>query len=324
MRIVTLLLASLPLVLGAQDTSGQQARDLSVEILHVQGSVYLIAGEHGNTAVQVGDDGVLVVDSQAEAMSEAMLSAIRGLSNGPIRYVLNTSADSGHAGGNAYLASGGDPVIAATLIEPQPIPLGARIVAHERVLLRMAQEDVDAASWPNETYFTDWHDIYFNGEAVRLFQAPAAHTDGDSLVFFRRSDVISAGDVFTTTGYPVIDLDRGGSAQGLIDALNRIIDLTVLARHGEGRRSGGTLVIPGHGRICDQTDVVHYRDMVTIVRDRIRALISRGLSLEQVLEARPIRDYDTRYAAAGELESARFVESVYRSLVRDARAEEAR
>jgi glyoxylase-like metal-dependent hydrolase (beta-lactamase superfamily II) len=178
----------------------------------------------------------------------------------------------------------------------------------------MAQGDVDPAAWPTETYFAGWHDIYFNGEAVRLFHVPAAHTDGDSLVFFRRSDVVSTGDVFTTTSYPVIDIARGGSIQGLIEALNRVIDLTVLARQREGRRSGGTLVVPGHGRICDQTDVVQYRDMVTIVRDRIRDLIDRGMSLEQVLAAGPTADYDPRYATGGGEATARFVESVYRSL----------
>ena len=138
-----------------------------------------------------------------------------------------------------------------------------------------------------------------------LLHQPAAHTDGDSLVFFRGSDVISTGDIFVTTSYPVIDLDRGGSIQGVIDSLNRIIDLTVPAALQEG----GTLVVPGHGRICDEADVVEYRDMVTIIRDRIADMLKRGMTLDQVKAARPTEDYDPRYGS-----SSAFVEAVYRSL----------
>jgi glyoxylase-like metal-dependent hydrolase (beta-lactamase superfamily II) len=140
---------------------------------------------------------------------------------------------------------------------------------------------------------------------------PAAHTDGDSIVFFRRSDVISAGDIFTPETYPVIDLARGGSVQGVIDALNRIIELTVPAKYQEG----GTYVIPGHGRLCEEADVVEYRDMVTIIRDRIQDLIRKGKTLEQVRAARPTLDYDTQYGGgATGSGAARFVEAVYRSL----------
>lgn len=317
------LVSFIALALGVQSAGGQAPSDPGIETLHVQGNVYLLSGADGNAAVQIGDDGVLVVDSQPEAISEQVLAAIRKLSNRPIRYVINTGADPDHTGGNAHLASQGDPDIAAALGNPQPIPEGARVVAHESVLLRMAAEYVDPASWPGETYFTGWHDVYFNGEAVRLVHAPAAHSDGDSLVFFRRSDVISTGDVFVTTSYPDIDLARGGSVQGIIDALNQIIDLTVLGRQGEKRRAGGTLVIPGHGRICDQTDVVNYRDMVTIVRDRILDLIGKGMSLEQVLAARPTRDYDPRYGSAvGPEATLRFVQSVYLSLTEDIGAAE--
>jgi glyoxylase-like metal-dependent hydrolase (beta-lactamase superfamily II) len=308
------LLVAISFALGVQSASCQEALRFGIETLHVQGNVFLLAGVDANATVQVGDDGVLVVDSQSEVLSQEMLSAIRTLSSGPIRYVVNTSIEADHIGGNTFLASGGDSSIAATLLEPQPVPAGARVVAHENVALRMAQEGVDPTSWPTETYFAGWHDIFFNGEAVRLFHVPAAHTDGDSLVFFRRSDVISTGEVFTTTSYPVVDLARGGSIDGLIDALNRILDLTVLARQGEGRRTGGTLIIPGEGRLCDQTDVVHYRDMVTIVRDRVLALIGQGMSLEQVVAARPTLDFDPRYAMGDTQATASFVESVYRSL----------
>jgi glyoxylase-like metal-dependent hydrolase (beta-lactamase superfamily II) len=158
---------------------------------------------------------------------------------------------------------------------------------------------------PTDVYRGQQKDLYFNGEPVVLLHQPAAHTDGDSMVFFRGSDVISTGDIFVTTSYPVIDLDRGGSIQGVIDALNRIIDITVPAALQEG----GTLVVPGHGRICDEADVVEYRDMVTIIRDRIADLLKRGRTLEEVKAARPTEDYDPRYGS-----STAFVEAVYRSL----------
>ena len=125
--------------------------------------------------------------------------------------------------------------------------------------------------WPTETYLDDKDEVFFNGEAIEMFHAPAAHTDGDSIVFFRRSDVIATGDLFDTDRYPQIDLARGGSLQGIIDGLNKVIDLAIPEYSDEG----GTMVIPGHGRICDEIDVVEYRDMLTIVRDRLVAMIKK-------------------------------------------------
>ena len=140
---------------------------------------------------------------------------------------------------------------------------------------------------------------------------PAAHTDGDSVVYFRHHDVIAAGDVFSTTGYPMIDLERGGNIDGVVEALNRILDIAF----PDFRLEGGTLVIPGHGRICDSADVAYYRDMVTIVRDRVQDMVKKGLTLDQVKAARPTRDYDPRYGStAGAWTTDMFVEAVYKSL----------
>ena len=161
------------------------------------------------------------------------------------------------------------------------------------------------AAWPTETFFGADKEIFFNNEAIQVLHQPAAHTDGDVVVFFRRSDVVATGDLFSTTGYPVIDRARGGSIQGVLDGLNRIIDITI----PKDKEEGGTYVIPGHGRLCDEADVVEYRDMVTIIRDRIQELIRRGLTLEQVKAARPTLDYDGRYGS-----SETFVEAVYRGL----------
>ncbi len=169
-------------------------------------------------------------------------------------------------------------------------------------------------AWPTVTLFMPQKDIYFNGEAVQVLHQPAAHTDGDSLVFFRGSDVVSTGDVFTTTGYPVIRPEDGGGIDGVIAALNRIIELTV----PEEKQEGGTLVIPGHGRLCDEADVVEYRDMVTIIRDRIKSMVDMGMTLRQVQAAKPTADYDGRYGAtSGFWTTEAFVAAAYESLKND-------
>jgi len=188
---------------------------------------------------------------------------------------------------------------------------GAGILAYQRVLDRMSVADgkepaAPFAALPTDTYRGKQKDLFFNGEPIVLLHQPAAHTDGDTLVFFRSSDVISTGDIFLTTSYPVIDLERGGSIQGVIDGLNRIIELTV----PEDFQEGGTLVIPGHGRICDEADVVEYRDMVTIIRDRVRDMKTRGMTLEQVKAAKVTADYDARYGSNRDA----FLEAVYRTL----------
>jgi cyclase len=179
--------------------------------------------------------------------------------------------------------------------------------AHENVLARLTSEGGAAAVWPTDTYFVAQKDLFVNGEPVQLLHTPSAHTDGDSLVMFRRSDAVSAGDVYTPDRYPVIDLAKGGSINGLIDALNQLLRLTV----PEFNQQGGTLVIPGHGRLSDEADVAEYRDMVTFVRDRIAAMVKKGMTLDQVKAARPTLDYDGIYGAD---KGALFVEQVYRSL----------
>ena len=152
---------------------------------------------------------------------------------------------------------------------------------------------------------------FFNGEGIQLIHQPSAHTDGDSLVWFRGSDVIAAGDIYSTMSYPVIDVKHGGTINGVIDGLNRILDLSV----AEFRTEGGTLVIPGHGRLSDSADVAYYRDMVTIIRDRVKAMIDKGMTLDQVKAARPTADYEPRYgASSGPWTTDMFVEAVYVTL----------
>ena len=274
-----------------------------IKVFPVQGNVYLLVGAGGNIAVQVGSEGVLVVDTGLPQHAEKVLAAIRTLSDKPIRYVINTSFRPDHTGGNEAIANAGS----TTNGNPTPI------VAHENVLNRMSaptgqQSPRPTAAWPTSSYATQQKDFFFNNEPVIVFHDAAAHTDGDSIVLFRRSDVIVAGDVFTTTAYPVIDRANGGGVRGVIDSLNRVLELAVPKHEQEG----GTFVISGHGRVADEADVLEYRDMVVIVRDRIRDMVKRGLTLEQVKAARPTIDYDLRYGAdSGPWTTAMFVEAIY-------------
>ena len=293
-----------------------------VEVLPVQGQVYMLVAGGVNVAVQAGDDGVFVVDSGSAAMSDKLLAAIRTISTRRIRYVANTSADLDHVGGNAPLSVAGLNLAALNAPGNSGIPSAAApIVAHEQVLNRMSAPTGVASSfafaaWPNSTFAGQKKTLSLNGEGIELLFQPAAHTDGDSMVYFRGSDVIAAGDVFSTVSYPVIDRARGGSIDGVIAALNRIIDITI----PRFNQQGGTRVIPGHGRIGNESDVVEYRDMVTIIRDRIRLMAAKGMTLEQVKAARPTLDYDGLYGAVeGPWTTDMFIEAVYKEMQQTAR-----
>ncbi len=274
-----------------------------VHVFPVQGNVSMIVGPGGNTTVQVGKEGIVVVDTQTAAAAPQVMAALRTISAAPIVWVINTSVDADHMGGNEALIRLGGSTDASER---------ARVVTHENVLNRLVAPGVaqarlaDAASI-NDTYFRSPKDFLFNGEPVMVYHMPAAHTDGDSIVLFRRSDVLSVGDLFTPDRYPVIDLANGGSVQGLLDALNKILEMAVAGKYQEG----GTFVIPGHGRLCDEADVVEFRDMVTIIRDRVQDMIKKGMTLDQVKAGKPSRDYDTQYKGSPDV----FVEAIYKSLV---------
>jgi len=237
----------------------------------------------------------------------------------PLRYIINTSAAPENVGGNEKLATSGFfPRVQGFGTAVASVGRGAAIVAHENVLNRMSnpgpgQPAIPAVAQPTDTYFDELHKLpeYVNGEAVIVYHAPAATTDGDSLVFFRHSEVISAGSLYSTVSYPVIDIEKGGSVQGVLAGLNRILDLAV----AEYRGQGGTWVIPGRGRLSDTADVASYRNMIHIIRDRVQDLIKKGMTLEQVKAARPTMDFDRRYGSTtGPWTTDMFVEAVYRSL----------
>ena len=274
-----------------------------VKSVHVQGNVHMIVGAGANIAVQVGEDGVLVVDTGNAGTSDKVLAAIKELAPGKeIRWVINTGMDANHTGGNEQISKAGRTVNGNI----------AAIVAHENTAARMIKAGVADAARPFNTYFEASRDFPFNGEPIVLYHDDASSDDTGTMVMFRRSDVIAAGDLFGTDGYPVIDLANGGSIDGTIAGLNRLLDLTVPSKMLE---EGGTYVIPGHGRISDEHDVAMYRDMLVIIRDRIKNMVEKKMTLEQVKAARPTLDYDGRYGSdAGPWTTAMFIEAIYREM----------
>ena len=277
----------------------------------------MLAGAGGNVTVQSGDDGVLVVDTQFAPMADKLLAEIARISgNRPIRYVINTHVHPDHVGGNERFRRAGKAIVSGNVATDVTGNEGAEIIAHENVANRLSAGGdgvpaAPAAALPSQTFFGDQDEVFFNGEAIRLTHQPAAHTDGDVMVFFRKSDVIATGDLYVNTSYPVIDTARGGTINGIIAGLNRILDTTV----PRDKQEGGTMVIPGHGRIADEADVVEYRDMVTVIRNRVQQMMKKGMTLQQIKAAGPTSDYDGRYGAtSGFWTTERFVEAVYRTL----------
>jgi glyoxylase-like metal-dependent hydrolase (beta-lactamase superfamily II) len=320
-RVRQMTVARLVLALVVSGASFAQTND--IKILPVRGNIYMLSGAGANITVSAGPDGILLVDTGTAQMTVKVLAALNdlartintsGLPNKnvpptkPIRYIINTGIRADHSGGNEKLAAAGQTFTGGNVSgNLQDAAEGAAIVAHENALNRLTEQKLTFKALPTETFFTDSKKLshFFNGEGVQIIHEPNAQSDGDSLVWFRGSDVISAGDIFLTTTYPVIDMARGGNVQGVLNGLNRIIDLAI----PEFRSEGGTMVIPGHGRISDIADVAYYRDMVTIVRDRVQDMIKRNMTLAQIKDSRPTLDYDGRYGSPDA-----FLESVYRSL----------
>lgn len=332
---------------GAQQDQGTGKGKL--ELLHVQGNVYMLSGAGANIAVQVGSKYVIVVDTGITAMKDEVLAAIQSFTAKHIIFIVNTSGDNDHTGANGTLSAVGlslpnESIGVEEAIKPKKshaqntarenaliekeggnwldLPTGASIVAHANVLNWMSdpsgkETPIPSEDWPTDPYDND-HWTLYNDEGVFLYHPPNAHTDGDTFVLFRGSDVVSTGDIFTLASYPVIDEKRGGNINGLIDALNQIISMLDAKAMASGdEEEGGTYVIPGHGRLCDRNDVVIYRDMVTIIRGRIQYYIDQGKTLEQVLAANPTIDYDVTYGnTTGPWTTKMFVEAIYRDLTK--------
>ncbi len=288
--------------LASAYAQGRNFDAVEVQVTRVQGNVYMLVGAGGNVTIQVGDDGVLLVDTQFAPIAPKILAAVRELSDKPIRYIINTHVHGDHAGGNEALAA----------------PSGATIIGHENVVKVMSSERsgtpndrfiVGRGFWPTETY-TDRKTIHFNGEDIDIIHIPAAHSTGDSIVFFKGSNVISGGDVFAITRYPIVDFDGGGRVQGMIAGLDQIVALS-----NPINADSRTYVVPGHGRLCDREDVIKYRDMSIVLRYRVQDMIRQGMTLEQVKAARPTREYEPLYGATSGLGATdSFIEDLYYSL----------
>jgi len=339
------VVAALIVCVSAASTATLSAQPGDLHVLPLRGNVYLLAGAGANITLSVGKEGVLLVDAGTAAMADKVVAAVNQLAKDvtaaavaarpcagigcsgnafasflgtvaspappkPIQYIVNTSADADHTGGNAKIAAagttfGGGPGLGQFV---GVVRVSATIYAHENVLERMSAAKIPTAALPTESYPDDFKQ-FFNGEGIHLIHWKGAHSDGDTVVHFRASDVISAGDVLSTVSYPMFDVAKGGSINGIIAGLNNLLDLAI----AEYQTEGGTLIVPGHGRVCDSADVATYRDMVTIIRDRVQDAITRGLTLDQVKAARLTKDYDTRYDVPSWTKD-QFVEAVYRSL----------
>jgi glyoxylase-like metal-dependent hydrolase (beta-lactamase superfamily II) len=302
--------------IGAAIVCTTAAQESAVGVLHVQGNVYMLATAAGNIAVQIGEEGVLLVDTSTAASAPEVLAAVRKVSDKTIRWIVNTGVDPDHTGGNAAIAKAGSATpqnqFGSGRNFPGVLAAPATIVAHEAVLTRMVAQGKDKqpqAGWPTMTYFGEGRDMFFNDEAIQIVHEPQAHADGDSIVYFRRSDVLCAGEIFNTTSFPVIDVKAGGTINGVIAGLNHILDITI----PKDKQEGGTFVIPGHGRLTDEADVAQYRTMVTIIRDRIRDMKAHGMALEQVKAAKPTSGFDRRWSTPT-WTADMFVEAVYVTL----------
>jgi cyclase len=303
-----------------------QAQTGDLDVVQLRPNFYVIGGAGGNVVVQLGPEGVILVDSGSTERADQVLAAIRRLTDLPIRYIINTSMDADHTGGNEKLARAGlsilpGAVVAGAGLDDDVVSNFGRasVLAHENVLGRMSaptgrQSPVASGLWPTKTFNYHQYSMYLNGEGIQVIHQPAAHTDGDTIVFFRRGDVIATGDIIDTTRWPVIDTRRGGTVQGELDALNRLMDLTIFNLPLQWK-ADRTFLVPGHGHVYDKLDLLEYRDAVTIVRDRVQDLVDDGKTLAQVKAANPTLGYRSQYGAdSGPWTTDMFVEVIYNEL----------
>ena len=261
----------------------QAQRDFSdVEITphHVSGTFYYLQGAGGNIGLSIGDDGVVMIDDQFAPLTGKIIAAIRELNDGEIRFLINTHVHPDHTGGNENLGK-----------------MGIVILARDEVRVRLSASSPKDAL-PIMTY-SDAITIYLNNEEVHAFPVPPAHTDGDTFIHFRDSDVIHAGDVFRTTAFPVIDTNNGGTLEGTLQALAILV----------GTSGPNTKVVPGHGIVSDRMDVMRFRDMIIDVADQVRGMVLEGMSYEEVFAANPTEPYNDRYG-----DPDRFLRAVYTEL----------
>jgi glyoxylase-like metal-dependent hydrolase (beta-lactamase superfamily II) len=301
-------------VASANAAEEEETQIDGLTVLRLDDQFYMIAGDGQNIGVQVGPEGPVLVNAGTEAGSAALLAAVKKITPLPIRMIIDTSGDPEAVGGNAAVAAAG------LGIYPAGVSPGALIWAQQNVLLRMggadAQPTYPSSGWPTDAYLEPSYDLYFNGGPIVMFHEPAASSDGDSTVLFRRSDVVMAGGVMDMTRFPVIDLAHGGSINGEVTALNHLLQLAVGPAPLIYTAGDGTYVVPAHGRVGDQWEVIDYRDMVVTIRDTVAYLMKQHMSLEQIETAHPAKAYEPRYGSdTGSWTTNMFIEAIYKSLL---------
>src|SRR5579863_4742658 len=303
----------------AAESHGEQNADFSkaeIHVLPVRGDIYMLVGDGANITLQAGEQGELLVNTGFDKMADKLIATIKKYSDRPLQYIINTNSYPDGTSGNEPVKLAGTTITGANVTNDiRDSRDGAQILASENVLTRMSaptgkKSPTPAGAWPTDTFLGKEKTLFFNGEPIEIILQPNALTDGDSIVFFRKSDVISSGDIFNTDGYPVIDVEKGGTIEGTVLALTHIVNMAIV----EHEEEGGTLVIPGHGHLCDQAEVVEYRDMVAIVRDRVQAMIKKGMTIEQVKALKLTRDYDPIYGHNSYWTPDMFIEAAYKSL----------
>jgi cyclase len=284
-NMLLLTLAALSLLAASRLSYSQgnfEGVELSIKL--VAGNVYMVQrpGGGGNIGVQIGPDGILLVDSLFAPLADKLVAAVTQVSDEKIRFLINTHIHIDHVGGNENLAN-----------------MGVMIFAHDNTRLRFFEErsrfpraggssvpQQPAAARPLIT-FNDTMSFHLNGEEVRAFLAPPAHTDGDVFVYFPESDVLHLGDVYRTTSYPIIDLYNGGTLRGTIAAMDQAIELA----------GPNTKIIPGHGlEVVGLDELVEFRDMILDIQGQVLTMIREGKNLGEVMEAQPTAAYDAQWS----------------------------
>ena len=268
-------------LLACGSALAQQERDwdaVELTVHHVAGDIYYLEGAGGNIGLSVGEDGIVMIDDQFAPLTERIVAAIRELNDGEIRFVINTHVHPDHTGGNENLGR-----------------MGIAILANDRVRVRMVEEMRPEGGFPVLTY-SDTTTVHLNGEEVHVFTVPPAHTDGDSFIHFRGADVLHLGDVFRTNNFPYIDVSRGGTLRGTLEALAMAI----------GMSGPDTLIIPGHGALSKREDVVEFRDMTLVIAERVEKLVLEGATLDEVLAAGTTAEYEGRWG-----DPERFLRGLY-------------
>lgn len=315
LTVVTALLGGGPAgeaIVEAQQRPAAAAAPAGLETIQIRPNVYVIFGAGSNITVHVGEDGVLLVDAGTVALAPQVVAAVKAITPAPIRLIINTSAAPDHVTGNELVSAAGREVNPDAFSEEPH----ATVLAHENVMLRMSSDETRFPSslWPSETYTARVRSMYLNDDAVMVYRQLGAHSDGDSVVLFRKADVIATGDILDLRHFPVIDPATGGSIQGELAALNWLLEMTVPAMPLV-LKPGRTLLVPGHGRIADYAELVEYRDMVTTIKDNIEVLVKEGKTLAEVQAANPTAGYRARWGReTGPWTTAQFVEAIYTGL----------